>query len=87
VSGPIRMFEGGGPMDGACWHRPFSGSLGPARIAFANDPHAKTTGSLVHLYESANDGAPWVYQGNLPWDRRTELCDLAICMGRRESLP
>jgi hypothetical protein len=41
----------------------------------------------VHLYESANDGAPWVYQGNLPWDRRTELCDLAICMGRRESLP
>lgn len=76
MSGPIREFVGGGPLDGGHWHRPFTGSLMPARIAFAYHPQAATTGTPVHTYESAHDGAPWAYQGNLPWDRRTELCDL-----------
>jgi hypothetical protein len=87
VSGPIREFVGGGPMDGGHWHRPFSGAVGPARIAFAHRPQAQNTGSLVHQYESAHDGAPWAYQGNVPWDRRTELCDLAHCLPQRGPLP
>jgi hypothetical protein len=87
VSGPACDFVGGGPMHGLSWHRPFFGSLTPARIAFALNPHTATHGTLVHLYESAHDGAPWVYQGQEPWDRRTELRDLAPSLEPRGALP